>query len=161
MKSPLQRRASSRATFVIHESSERACGGLGALNFDDSPPPSHRLDDLPNSASDLKPPFLRTASHSNLVHGGGHNSTDVVHPTPMLLAPLTRTLRRKFASMATQSKTPVEDIIRTKVCSLPAPDAFRTAKGRVGDRSLKTCDTRYLQRICRTFTPPSYGGKHL
>src|SRR2546430_820523 len=37
----------------------------------------------------------------------------------MILSPLSRVLRRQFSDMASQSKTPVEDIIRSKVRSSP------------------------------------------
>jgi hypothetical protein len=55
----------------------------------------------------------------------------------MLLAPFSRVLRRHFANMAGQSKTPVEDIIRSKARSFHTLSAFNSLTGEQVTEALK------------------------
>jgi hypothetical protein len=59
----------------------------------------------------------------------------------MFRVSLSSVLRRRFASMASPSQTPVEDIIRTKVLSHSALRAFNPAHARVGYRSFEAYST--------------------
>lgn len=59
----------------------------------------------------------------------------------MFRVPLSGVLRRHFASMASPSQTPVEDIIRTKVLFPFCFERIQSAHARAGNRSLEAYST--------------------